>query len=93
MAASGSLGLLDEDEEAELRWKDLDDAGLNAEIDALRHNIRNTSERLLNLGITPDWEADQSQSTARRDGTAGDGGQDLEEEDVRYAVSTHCCSR
>ena len=86
MTASGALGLLNEDKDAELRWKDLDDAGLNAEIDVLRHSIRTTSERLLNLGITPDWEADQSQSTAQRDGTARDGGQDLDEEDVRSAV-------
>ena len=78
---------LEEDAEAELRWRDLDDIGLDAKILALRDDLRDTSERLLSLGVTPEWEADQTQATALRDGT-GEGGPEIDDGGIRYGVTT-----
>lgn len=86
MTPTVPVNLLEGDAEAELRWKDLDDAGLDTEITSLRDSIRDTSERLLSLGVTPDWDADQSQSAAVRDGTDAHDGNDPEGDQIRYAI-------
>ena len=72
-----------QDNEAELRWKGLQDEELDAEIDVLRGSIQQTSESLLALGVTPDWEGDQAQPASRQrvDGEGAQGN----ETDVRCA--------
>lgn len=72
-----------QDAEAELRWTALQDDELDAEIDALRGSIQQTSERLLTLGVTPDWEGDQAQPASRQ-GVDGEGAQG-DDSDVRCA--------
>ncbi|DBA87508.1 TPA: hypothetical protein ACH3X1_004537 [Trebouxia sp. C0004] len=47
------------DEEAEKRWESMNEIDLDAEIDAYRVSLRDTSERLTAIGISPDWEGGQ----------------------------------
>jgi len=54
---------------------------LDAEIDAYRVSLRDTSERLTAIGISPDWDGDQLTAGASdrgNDSGAADGEDDIE---------------
>ncbi len=81
METQAPVQLSHTDEEAERRWESMNEIDLNAEIDAYRVSLRNTSERLTAIGISPNWEGDQLTAGASdrgNDSGAADGEDDIE---------------